>query len=576
MAKRTMHADVMEEQSVATSELAVAQTQAAQLLRDAAAQMTIGLQTLQQTLDRMAPSRGAPAITPVPQGQINAWEDDPFSEATTTEDPVDATPIQVAIPVNNNRLLQTQINGPSPVPRIYAPGTADFRYWTTTAALARGVNFWTQFLPTGTRWTTFQDPMRVTLVAGEDLNANYTRQFGLRFFQATVKGRDFFSGESPDIACHELGHAILDAIRPELFDAASTETAAFHESFGDMSAILSALQVDSLCEEVLRETGGRLNVNSRLSRLAEQLGWAIRQLSPTAVDPDCLRNAANRFFYRNPDDIPPSGPASQLSSEAHSFSRVFTGAFLDILARMLDIVGPPTVNNLRTASAQLGQLLIDGIRLANIVPTYYSQVAASMIQADRERFDSRFQVALTSSFTERGVLEPAAVVALAHAEVPRSVKQPVPLGVAAVPMAPMLLTLNGESDGYLRTAHDAPELPMLSLQTRYLTLQVSAANERQRYNVAPASLGAAPTSTRTAEDDARAFVEDLIQLGRIDFEPARAVVAPELMPPQTRRPSKRTHTLVVTEDNKVRLKRLHFDCWCARCAAREKGKMKAQ
>ena len=272
MAKRTMHADVMEEQSVATSELAVAQTQAAQLLRDAAAQMTIGLQTLQQTLDRMAPSRGAPAITPVPQGQINAWEDDPFSEAKATEDPVDATPIQVAIPVNNNRLLQTQINGPSPVPRIYVPGTADFRYWTTTAALARGVNFWTQFLPTGTRWTTFQDPMRVTLVAGEDLNANYTRQFGLRFFQATVKGRDFFSGESPDIACHELGHAILDAIRPELFDAASTETAAFHESFGDMSAILSALQVDSLCEEVLRETGGRLNVNSRLSRLAEQLG----------------------------------------------------------------------------------------------------------------------------------------------------------------------------------------------------------------------------------------------------------------------------------------------------------------
>jgi hypothetical protein len=224
----------------------------------------------------------------------------------------------------------------------------------------------------------------------------------------------------------------------------------------------------------------------------------------------------------------------------------------------------------------LGQLLIDGIRLANIVPTYYSQVAASMVQADRERFDGRFQVALTSSFIERGILEPAAVVALAHAEVPRSVKQPVPLGVAAVPMAPMLLTLNGESDGYLRTAHDAPELPMLSLQTRYLTLVVSAANERQRYDVAPASLGAAPTSTRTAEDDARAFVEDLVQLGRIDFEPARAVVAPELMPPQTRRPSKKTHTLVVTEDNKIRLKRLHFDCWCARCAVREKRKKKAR
>jgi Fungalysin metallopeptidase (M36) len=566
MAKRMMHADVIEEHSAATSELVAAQTQAAQLLRDAAAQMTIGLQTLQQTLDRMASNRGAGAIAPVAQGQINAWEDDPFSEALATEDPKDATPIQVAIPANNNRLLQTQIDGPSPVPRIYAPHTPEFRYWTTTAALARGVNFWAQFLPVGTRWTTFQDPMRVTLVAGEDLNANYTRQFGLRFFQATVKGRDFFSSESPDVACHELGHAILDAIRPELFDAASTETAAFHESFGDMSAILSALQIDSLCEEALRETGGRLNVNSRLSRLAEQLGWAIRQLSPTAVDPDCLRNAANRFFYRNPDDIPPSTPASQLSSEAHSFSRVFTGAFLDILARMVNVVGPPTVDNLRTASGQLAQLLIDGIRLANIVPTYYSQVAASMIQADRERFDGKFQVALMSSFAERGILEPASVVGLAQAEMPRSVRQPVPLGVAAPPMVPTLLTLGGESDGYLRTAHDAPELPIVPLRMGYFTLEVCPANEHPRFDVAPASLGVAPASTRTAEDDARAFVEDLIQLGRIDFEPARGVVAPELMAPPASRPSKKTHTLVVAEGNKMRLKRLHFDC-CGTCCA---------
>jgi hypothetical protein len=88
--------------------------------------------------------------------------------------------------------------------------------------------------------------------------------------------------------------------------------AAFHESFGDMSAILSALQLDSVRAKVIQETGGRLNVNSELSRLAPQLGWAIRQLSPTAVDADCLRNAANRFFYQDPDDLPP--PPQQVNS----------------------------------------------------------------------------------------------------------------------------------------------------------------------------------------------------------------------------------------------------------------------
>src|SRR5262249_27765546 len=148
-------------------------------------------------------------------------------------------------------------------------------------------------LPPQTRWSTNSVPMRVSLVSGQDLNAFYARNAGLRFFQETVRNLQIFSGESPDVVCHELGHAVLDALKPQLFNAASTEVASFHESFGDMSAILCALQLPSVREKVLQETQGRLNVNSRLSRLAEQLGWGIRQLSPTAVDPDCLRNAAN-------------------------------------------------------------------------------------------------------------------------------------------------------------------------------------------------------------------------------------------------------------------------------------------
>ena len=127
--------------------------------------------------------------------------------------------------------------------------------------------------------------------------------------------------------CHELGHALLDSFKPQLFDAASIEVAAFHESFGDMSAILSALQLPSVREGVLAETGGVLRRASRLSRLAEQLGWAIGQSVPSAVEPDCLRNAVNTFFYRDPDTLPTTAPATSLSSEPHSFSRVFTGAF---------------------------------------------------------------------------------------------------------------------------------------------------------------------------------------------------------------------------------------------------------
>ena len=158
----------------------------------------------------------------------------------------------------------------------------------------------------------------------------------LCFFHAHGPRRDRYSGESPDVLCHELGHALLDAVRPQLWNAASIEVASFHESFGDISAMLSALELPSVRDDVLGETGGRLARASRVSRLAEQLGWAIRQSHPDAVDPDCLRNAANSFFYRQPEGLPPMAPAGALSSEPHSFSRVFTAAWLESLAGMVE------------------------------------------------------------------------------------------------------------------------------------------------------------------------------------------------------------------------------------------------
>jgi hypothetical protein len=106
-----------------------------------------------------------------------------------------------------------------------------------------------------------------------------------------------------------------------------------------MSALLSALQLPSLREGVLAETGGVLGRSSRLSRLAEQLAWAIRQSVPSAVEPDCPRNAVNTFFYRDPDTLPTTAPATSVSSEPHSFSRVFTGAFFEGLAGMLATTG---------------------------------------------------------------------------------------------------------------------------------------------------------------------------------------------------------------------------------------------
>lgn len=512
----------------------------------------------------------APTATPT-TSRINIWEDDPYSEAAPTTDPPLAATIDVATPTNNNALLQTTITDPAPAPNRYAPGTGQFRYWAAAEALARGVNFWAPLLPSGTRWTAFSSPLRVELDAGVDLNAYYSRDQGLRFFGETVLGVAISAADSPDVVCHELGHAILDAIRPQLFDAASLEVDAFHESFGDMSALLCGLQLPSLRQKVLAETSGRLNRNSRLSRLAEQLGWGIRQLAPTAVDPDCLRNAANRFFYMNPTTLPPRAPANQLSSEPHSFSRVFTGAFLSILARMLDVAGGGD-EGLRRVGRDMGGLLANGARSASIVPRYFSQVAAAMIEADQTLFSGRYREALRSGFVEHGILSFKAVGELGRAAAPGGPDREA-LGAPDVRAFGEGVYGDGD-DGHTRTAADAPSLPIRAVHAvGGLAIQAHVPNEPQRFAVRSASLVGQPNG-ESADEDAAAFIEDLIQTGRVETPQngggvgRGAAAAMAMIASTPTRGAETTHVLVPTDDGAWLLKRRHFDCGLRGCRRR--------
>jgi hypothetical protein len=505
--------------------------------------------------------------------QIQNWEDEPVLTAVGTGTPEAAQPITIDEPSNDQPLLKTHIAGPSPDPQSYDPTTPEFRYWNAQSALARGINFWGPLLPNGTQWSTTQQPMEIQLDEGVDFNAFYARESGLNFFHGEVDKENphvtVFSGESPDVVCHELGHAILDAVKPELFDAMSIEVAAFHEAFGDMSSMLSALQLLSMRDYVRGQTGGQLNVNSRLSQLARQLGWAIRiQFDPTAVDSDCLRNTANQFFYQDPNGLPPSAPASQLSSEPHSFSRVFSGAFLDVLAAMFHI-GPDggstnDSDKLEKISQDAGKLLIEGVRLAAVGSGFYSQVAAGMIQADQSLYNGRYRTALTSSFVQRGILAPAAAVALAQEVRAHNGQNFGVIGLVASNNTRQVKFEN-DNEGYKRTAKDAPALPLRPLVTRFgVTLHVHMPAEPNRFGVASAALTGGAERTSSPEEDARSFVEDLIQLDRISQENATGVLPAELTAPGRTSPCAKTHR-VVKEDSKNVLKRHHFDCGWRGC-----------
>ena len=430
------------------------------------------------------------------------------------------------------------------------------------AAIERGIKFWGNLLPSATTWST-ANPMRVTLVDdGTQLNANYTRLFGLRFYRQQVLNFNIFACESPDVVCHELGHAVLDALRPQLFNVANIEVAAFHESFGDMSAILCALQVPEMRRAVIAETGGRLNTNSRLSRLAEQLGWGFRQISPNSADRDCLRNAANKFFYQRPDLLPPSGPAGQLSTEEHSFSRVFTGAFLDALARMFSSGSSHDDDRLATVTREIGQLLIDAVHGAPIAPAYFSQVAAAMVQAEQARFSGRYHAQLFGAFLEHGILSVGSAMRIATAPVPEPV---VPGGTRAMsgdPGAPVIFSYEDRKDDQAHALGfgETPEVPVRPISADGITLNVHAAEEPPRFAVESAMVG--PDGRLSQDAAAQAFVAGLIQRQQVDLETETKSITGV----GKKSAGRRTHRLVV-EDGKPVLKRDFFSCGCFGCGA---------
>jgi hypothetical protein len=301
---------------------------------------------------------------------------------------------------------------PASAPGTYQPNTPGFDYWQARAALIAGIKTWRavdgRYLP---RWFGEQRVLAVFTDAGDDLNAFYDRS-SLQFFSHSYGGKTVHSAASVDVVTHELGHALLDAIRPDFWDMPFIEVAALHEAFGDCVAILTALR-DSEIRSAVLALSPDLSVTQFVESLAEQLGDAIlREYGASSVEAGGLRHALNSFTWSDPASLPPQAPAQQLTGEAHSFSRVFSGAFYDVI-RLIFASGPATSAALQRAARDAGRLLVSAIRTAPASVEMFSGVGQRMLQADIVNFNGAHAAEIRQAFAGHGLDLPTPSTSLA-------------------------------------------------------------------------------------------------------------------------------------------------------------------
>ncbi len=270
-------------------------------------------------------------------------------------------------------------------------------------------------LPWGFSEALGRDQLLIHPHVGADVaNAFYSSQSGsLNFYHFTdpVTNEVVRTGQSADVVAHEMGHAILDAMRNEYISSMSIHGGGFHEASGDIIAMLTALQDDAVVEAVHAETQGDLSRPSAITRTAEGLGESIGHMS--GVQKDALRHALNNFRYADQHFLPYAPPSRRgddvLAQESHSYSNLFVGAFYDILTETHTAISGSErdfAKTLKMARDITGSLFFRAVELGPVGEPSYREMAESFLTADEVDFGGKFRPILEAVFLQRGILRP--------------------------------------------------------------------------------------------------------------------------------------------------------------------------
>ena len=225
--------------------------------------------------------------------------------------------------------------------------------------------------------------------AGKDLNAYYDRS-SLKFFYFgdPVRKENVYTCDSHTVVTHELGHAVLDILRPDWWNTTNLEHWSLHEAFGDITALFAMLQYDQLIETAIAQTQGNLEQSNILSRLAPELGLALYNITKgkNGELPFAMRDLSTKFEYANPNQLPKSGREDRIVAECHSFGRIFSNAIYDIFVKTAKHI---EVNNKKTlfeackdARDIVADILLKAVVSCPNHPKLFEAMAKQMLSVD--------------------------------------------------------------------------------------------------------------------------------------------------------------------------------------------------
>ncbi|WP_417744941.1 M36 family metallopeptidase [Rosistilla oblonga] len=450
----------------------------------------------------------------------------------------------------------------------HSVGTKEFLFWQCREAALRSIETWEALNGPLKRWQGNKKTLLLRQDAGDDLNAYYDRS-SLSFFHHTSGQKTTYSGASTDVVAHEAGHAFLDAIRPQLFSVNFTETGAFHEAFGDLVAILTAL-MDPLTRETLLAESPDLRTANYVEATAEDLSDGIRREYGASHAASKPRRALNEFVWQHPILLPHSAPPDELSSEIHSFGRVVSGCVYDTLANIFNSRPNRDEQSLLEAAQTTGRLLIGAAKIAPSESRYFRAVGRAMILVDSELNGGANHLAIRDAFAAHNIplgssamLAPVSLLAGgAPSMAGRSQKISIPksvtadlakrLGVASTAkFAVQSFQMAGETIAEAIHEHEVP-LGGLDRRLKGVVAFAPASVLVGDVSARAAVLGGLP-DVQGAADEVVQFVETLLDNDRVKYEDSNAA--------ESGAPGRfKTHEIQSVRGKRV-LTRIAFDCF---------------